>query len=81
MKTIKYTLVLSLLFGTTPSIFADDQFTPDELKKVEYLENHPDKLEKLEDLPEWKRQKAFEKFDLTQEEYDAAITKKSETKK
>ena len=74
MTILKYILSAITLSLVTPTL-ADKTLTADEQKKVDYLVDHPDKLKKLEALPEWKRQKAFEKFDLTQEEYDTAEEK------
>jgi hypothetical protein len=71
MTILKYILSAITLSLVTPTL-ADKTFTEDEQKKIDYLVDHPDKLKKLEALPESKRQKAFEKFDLTQEEYDTA---------
>ena len=74
MTILKYILSAITLSLVTPTL-ADKTFTADEQKKIDYLVDHPDKLKKLEALPERKRQKAFEKFDLTQEEYDTAEEK------
>lgn len=79
MKTIISITSLALLMSLTTPTLADQSLSSDDLKKVEYLVDHPDKLKKLEDLPEWKRQRAFEKFGITQEEYDAAIEKQKST--
>lgn len=76
MIKIKHILAAITISLITPTL-ADKTFTADEQKKVDYLADHPDKLKKLEALPEWKRQMAFEKYDITQEEYDAAIKKQN----
>ena len=67
------TFLLALHTPTLANLTGEDQ------KKADYLADHPDKLKKLEDLPDWKRQMAFDKYDLTQEEYDAAIKAQSES--
>lgn len=79
MKKIISITSLALLMSLTTPTLADQSLSSDDLKKVEYLVDHPDKLKKLEDLPAWKRQRAFEKFGITQEEYDAAIEKQKST--
>lgn len=72
MNTIKYIVPISFILGLVAPTMADKQFTKSEQKKIDYLILHEDKLYKLEHLPEWKKQMAYDKYDLTQEEVDAA---------
>ncbi len=72
---IKYTLILSCLFGFITPTLANTTFSSDDQKKIDYLVEHPEKLEKYESLPDWKKKKALEKFDLTEDEIKAAEDK------